>query len=870
MSERLSSPLLVAAVIVGAVVTIALRDLVALVAVLGLVLLWLLVRSRRLNESLRREIAERERVHDELRGSEGRLQAVVTGVVDGIVTLDEHGVVSSANATALQMFGYGEEELIGQPITCVLPEQKWEELTTFAGRDMLAGAKRWPRITAEVSGRKRDDSTFPMELCLSQMTLGPRRMFVGIVRDITARREWEHRINAVNEQLQVMTRLQQAILDGADCSIISTDQRGVIRSFNAAAERLLGYSAGEVIGRHTPEIIHDDTEVTERAAALSLELGRPIAPGFETFVAKARMGEPYESEWTYIRKDGSAFPVLLSVTALRGEHGELTGFLGIGRDITRRREDAERLRRAKEVAEAANLAKSQFLANMSHELRTPLNGIMGYSYLLREEARERGLDSIVPDLDQIYAAGKHLLDLINDILDLAKIEAGRVELHLEEFDVSAMLDGVVTTVSPLTSRNGNTLVRRGTAELGTMRADLTRIRQILFNLLSNAAKFTENGTITLEADRSADWITLTVADTGIGMTPEELDRVFDEFAQADPSTTRRYGGTGLGLTITREVCQLMGGSIDVVSRPGHGSRFTVRVPAAGAGVAAERPPAPVEAPSARPVAPEPPDIEILAHGGETVLVIDDDPLARELLSRSLSRDGFHVVTCASGADGIERARALRPIAITLDIMMPQMDGWSVISRLKSDPELADIPVVVVTMVDDHSMGYALGAAEYLTKPVDRDRLLAVLRRFRRDAAPASILVVEDDANVRDALARVLVDAGWRVTEAEYGRAALDLVRRDRPELILLDLLMPEMNGFELVAELKHAPETAAIPIVVVTSVVLSASERARLSRDVARILDKGEFHTDELLAEVRSLVRASVAPRPTPTLEATS
>jgi signal transduction histidine kinase/DNA-binding response OmpR family regulator len=506
--------------------------------------------------------------------------------------------------------------------------------------------------------------------------------------------------------------------------------------------------------------------------------------------------------------------------------------------------------KSEQLAEASKL-KSQFLANMSHELRTPLNAIIGLTEMLHEDARDLKRAEELEPLERVLRAAHHLLELINDILDLSKIEAGRMDMHVEAFAIAPLVDDVISTISPVATKNGNQIIVRCPPDIGEMHADQTRIRQALLNLVSNANKFTEHGSVTVDVARvtgkGSEEITMAVRDTGIGMSSEQIGRLFQEFVQADPSTTRKYGGTGLGLAISRRFCQMMGGEITVESQLGKGSTFTIRLPAR---IEAVQP-----APLMRRVRPERRSTKPVK--GSLILVVDDDQTVCEVMARYLEREGFVVRTATGGREGLQLARELHPAAITLDINMPDLDGWTVLAALKGDPQLADIPVVLVTIEDNRSRGYSLGATEYMTKPIDRERLVRLLQGISSPIA-RKVLLVDDDEIMRESVRRVLEQEKWQVEGASNGRFALQHLTESCPDVIVLDLLMPEMDGFEFLVEMRQRPEWRDIPVLVLTAKDLSAEDHKRLNGYVEQVMRKSASELSELLRELGRMLPRSI------------
>jgi PAS domain S-box-containing protein len=794
--------------------------------------------------------------------------------------------------------------------------------------------------------------------------------------------------------------LQSAIFNSANFSSIATDASGVIQIFNVGAERMLGYSAADVTNTITPAHISDPQEIIARATALSLEFATPIAPGFEALVFKASRGIEDIYELTYIRKDGSRFPAVVSVTALRDAGGAIIGYLLIGTDNTARKQVEEertkldqRLRdqhfytrsliesnidalmatdprgiitdvnkqtealtgctrdeligapfknyftdssraeaainrvlaegkvtnyeltaRARDGTltvvsynattfhdrdrrlqgvfaaardmterklfeqtlhqknaelEDASRMKSEFLANMSHELRTPLNAIIGFSEVLKDglmgelTLQQRGF------IGNIFSSGNHLLSLINDILDLSKVEAGKMTLDVEPVQVSSLFVNSLSIIREKAAARRIRLVMDAAADMGEIQADARKVKQIVYNLLANAVKFTvEGGQVALRASRVprakvghlagpwksrtfpladngfTEFLEISVTDSGIGVPPDGLELLFKPFSQIDSGLARKFQGTGLGLAMVKLLAELHGGSVAVESGVGEGSRFTVWLP--------------LRAPEAGlPVPERPPSVPCAdaSNGARTALVVEDDPKSAELIRVQLEAEGFQVLHAASAEAALVLA-AEQPLAlITLDIILPDMDGWELLDRLKEVPALRGIPVVIISIVADRTKGFALGAAAVMPKPLSRQDLyesLVGLRLFPvAEDRSLKVLVVDDDRDAVELMAIRILGLGGVVHRAYGGRDAIELARRERPDLILLDLMMADVDGFDVVKELYRQPDTARIPILVVTSKQISADDRAQLTGKVTTILAKGAIDADRFTSEVR-------------------
>jgi len=548
---------------------------------------------------------------------------------------------------------------------------------------------------------------------------------------------------------------------------------------------------------------------------------------------------------TYKRlDDGGVFTIFSDITELKKREEELNKTIS-------------ELDIAREKANAANQTKSQFLANMSHELRTPLNAIIGLTEMLKEDAADDGLDDFEEPLDRVFNAGKHLLTLINDVLDLSKIEAGRVELYNETFELKQILDDVVKTSSTLASKNENQLVLEYNADIDFVTADQTRLKQVVLNLISNACKFTEKGKVTVSVDKipqdGGDLISIDVSDTGIGMSQEQMAKLFNSFVQADSSTTRKYGGTGLGLVISKQLAFLMGGDVVVNSELGNGTTFTATFLADFIGASET-----LKNLSAQPSSLIENVVSLENSLGKTVLIIDDDPTVSELMKRQLIKENYKVVIAPNGKEGIRLARDLKPDVITLDILMPEMDGWSVLRTLKADPEVSDIPVIMASILDEKNKGFSLGAADFLSKPVQKEYLMKSIRNLIGDKENLKICLIEDDDSLRFTMREILEKQNVKIIEAENGKIGMSILQNEeiKPDLILLDLMMPVMNGFEFLKTIRET-ELSTIPILVLTGADLSEEEKKFLSGETLKILEKSDDTFSTIVKEVGNVLKAS-------------
>ncbi|MCW6512449.1 response regulator [Lichenifustis flavocetrariae] len=748
--------------------------------------------------------------------SQRLFEGVMENAPMGLGILDPSLRIRHVNQALSKMSERALSAVPGMSIWDVIPEMR-DTLEARLQRVLQGGRAASAEVEAASNTRADQLRSYQVNFYPLQAHRGATEGVGMVIADVTARKRAERATRQSEERFRSLVEANAAM-------IWTTDAEGAFVKPQPAWMRFTGQSETDSLGWGRFVCVHpDDRERTAEAWR----------------IGKAK-GEPVTLENRLRRADGEWRHMAVSIVPVLEDDGSIREWVGSHTDITERKVAELALAAAKDAAEAANRAKSSFLANMSHELRTPLSAVIGYTEMLEDEAEDMGEQAMLTDLGKIKTNAKHLLGLINDVLDLSKVEAEKMDVFAEDIEVATFAREAAGTVEALVHRKSNEMVLDVADDIGAMRSDAVKLRQCLFNLLSNAAKFTENGKVTLgvarEAAAGGDWIVFTVRDTGIGMTAEQVSRLFQRFAQADETTTRKFGGTGLGLALSRAFARLLGGDVTVESAEGQGTCFSLRVPA---------------------VLPErklEPDVKATLEGlhgtGELVLVIDDEASQRDLMTRFLQRQGFTVRTASEGRTGLELAKSMLPHIVLLDVMMPGMDGWSVLRALKADPATSAIPVIMVSFVADPGLSVTLGAADAVPKPVDWTKLKSVLDQYRE--AGGDVLVVDDDGDVRQRLRTVLEKNGWTVQEAGNGAEALERVAQAPPHLILLDLTMPVMDGFAFLHRLREIPAHADIPVIVLSARDISAAEREQLA-EADQVFKKGETSMRDLTAEIRKL-----------------
>ena len=789
----------------------------------------------------------------ELEHELARVRALVNRSRDMVMLHDVRGKVLESNRFAHEVLGYTREEFLelhvadfNPDVAAIPPERLGDNWSK-----MPLGTS----VTVETDVTHRDGTAIPIELVIAPFEEGGVRQFVALGRDISERRAAE----AARRRDEMRF---QAIFEGAPTGLALIDEGEMIVAANPALEKLLGMSSGQLLGSGLSDITYATDIYIGREELIDLYLGRREHVRIERRFCAAsgeivwgelsafRFQAPDTDEQrtvVFIDDIGDRKRIEKERRAMFERLDELVAqrTAALEQEIAERKRTETQLSKAMRAAESANLAKSQFLASMSHELRTPLNAVIGYSEMLIEEAEETESEELVPDLERIRNAGKHLLGLINDILDLSKVEAGKIELYIESVELDALVTEVESMIHPLAKSQNNALEVLNESDVEAFDTDHTRIRQIIFNLMSNACKFTEGGKVKLHIRElyalERTWLVFDVVDTGLGIKPEQIEKLFKPFTQADASTSRRYGGTGLGLSISASFAKLLGGRIEVKSEYGSGSTFSLWLPVSKTSIIQ---------PEAEHSDASWPRVDSLGR----ILVVDDERDSRTLLARLLEMEGYTVMTASTGARALELAETHRPDAITLDVMMPGMDGWTVLDRLKSNPLVAEIPVVIVSAAPDLGMGFALGATDVMSKPIERERLLGMLGDIESGGGHKHVLVVDDDDHARDLVSRAVLKEGWHVQEANNGLAALEAMRARKPKLVILDLMMPEMDGFEVLEHLRADPALRSLPVIVVTAKQLSEEERSFLSRRVGSIMQKGSYSRSNLVEHLHSLI----------------
>jgi len=763
-----------------------------------------------------------------------RAEAVLDNALEAIVMIDEEAKIIAFNPAAQRMFGYTAEAALGMLACNLFPKLKTDASCCHIDQGIQKIVKE---MAQHLYGLRADGTEFPLDISFNAVRGIQEFLGVAVIRDITERLAAEQVVRRSEARLRRAQRVAQM---------------GEWEYAPAHGEWVWSKELNEIFGLSAQHA----TTYTQVISMIHPEDRERLSDAISDAVAK---GNAVEGEFRVLRPDHTLRHISVYAEPSFDDQGRRSSLFGVMQDITERKRAEAEIREAlvdKLAAEARNRSKSQFLANMSHELRTPLNAIIGYSNMIEESAQASGQAETAQDAIKIHRAGQHLLSLINGILDLSKIEAGRMDLHLEQLDVHALIEEVSATIVPLAAKNDNRFSAVCETKISSMSADATKLRQILFNLIGNACKFTEQGQITLSATTltqgSQSWVVLDVADTGIGMSPSQMERLFEPFTQADASTTRNYGGTGLGLAISRRFCQMMGGDISVKSEIGQGSTFTVKLPLM------PRLPEPLDLAQAQVV-----ETAVRPIGGvlperrkvvSTVLVVDDDPIMRSLLQDSLAKAGFRVVSAGNGAEVITMVKKHDPALILLDILMPGIDGWTVLRSLKQDALLAKIPVVILSNMADQAFAFSLGAADYLQKPLNVAVLVPVVQYWVRRGQSNTILIVEENNALRAHLTSQMELANWKVAQASNGTEALENLRRSRPSMVVLDWNMPELDGMQFMQQLESMSTGIDIPVVALTDNQASETRLREMREQVQRVVVKSDRTWDELDAAIQAVL----------------
>jgi PAS domain S-box-containing protein len=767
---------------------------------------------RKANEALAREVKIRREVERTIQEEEQRLQDFLDNANDLIQSTDPDGRILYVNQAWKRTLGYGDHEVGPMNILEVIHPESREAFKEAMARvfqgeavsdfEITFQAKDGEKVICSGSSNCRFEGGRPV---------ATRSILRNLTEEIRAGRE------LARSQANI-----RALFESTGDAIWSVDRACRLITFNTTYALTV-----EAITGRAPRV----------GDALGEVVGTGEAEWFRGCYARAFSGIRFSA----IREeslDGDTRTFELYFNPIEGE-GDASGVVVFSKDISRRRRVEEALRRAKQESEEANRAKSQFMANMSHELRTPLNSVIGFANILLKDQHSRLGDKEKGFLERVLANGRHLLGLINEILDLSKIEAGRMELKPESVELQELIRVTLAQLEGQLGAKPVKLRSEWEGEPGAIHADSGKLKQVLINLVGNALKFTESGEVVVRIETEADGRTparIMVRDTGVGIPEDRLEAIFEAFQQADAGTTRKFGGTGLGLTISRSLCTLMGYDLTAESTVGEGSVFTIdlgRPPAIPDESAMEGVQGELDAPWT-PLGLE----EAGRLKGRKVLVVDDEVDARAILSHYLEGLSCRVVTASDGVEGLEVARKERPDLITLDLMMPRMDGWQMLRALKDDPELREIPVVVVSMATREGAGHFLGAVDLLDKPVDREALIRVLgRTITREIG--RVLVVDDNPDTRLILRRYLKEAGLEVHTVKGGEEALSFLQRRDVDLVLLDLMMPGLDGFTTLRRIRALPTGNALPVVVLTAKQLTVAERRRLHEQANRVIHKG-------------------------------